>query len=378
MTIFLWLLLYTSAVSLYGSFVYRNRSAHIKSTYTRTMEYKNISLFMAIMTFAFLIVIVGCRSYYNDTVSYKVVFDRAITGDLSQVHEYWLRDDKAKYFYILQCFFKRFISKDYTVWFFALGIFEIGAVIKFFYKFSDSYFWSSYLYITSATFTWLMSGVRQYFAVCIVLYGVDLLFERKTVKFIILVLFASLFHFSALIWIPIYFICVVKPWSWRIYVFVVAVFLILFSLDNFTNILNELLEDTNYSNITDNFSTENGMGAIRMLVSAVPCALAFICKRKIEDENNQIINISVNISVVILCINMVATVTSGITIGRLPGYFMTFNLILIPFILNKGFSHIIRPFLKIGCASLYFLYFYYNFFVLSSNLYGSELLNILY
>lgn len=377
MTVYWWIFAYTSVVSLFGTIVKKiskNKLLNDKCY----LDNKSINLFFAILTFALLVFFVGSRNEFNDTYYYRDIFQNYITGDLSQIKDLWEEDSKSKYFLIVQSLFKHFVSKEYNVWFFALAIFQIGAVIKLYYKYSVDYFMSAYLFISSVSFVWMMGGIRQFLAVCIVLYGIDYLIERKTIKFLILVLIASLFHISAIIWIPIYFICTSKPWSWKIAVFIIGIVLMLFSIDTFTTILDDVLEETDYSGITSNFDSENGVNGIRVLVTCVPWILALMCKRQIDEDNNQVINICVNLSVVSSAIYLLGMFTSGIIVGRLPIYFMLTNYILIPWILNRYFTPSIRMVMKTACIVMYFLYFYYDMVIKGTGHYGSELLNIPY
>lgn len=373
MTVYWWILIYTTIISFVGSSITRTRQGN-----TNKNVNKSISLFMAILTFALLVYFVGFRSEFNDTYYYRQVYNGYITGDLSQIKDIWAEDSKSKYFNILQCLFKRFISKDYTVWFFFLAIFQIGAVIKLFYKYSCNYAMSSYLFITSTSFVWMMGGIRQFFAVCIVLYGFNYLIERKMIKFISLVLIASLFHVSALIWIPVYFICTSKPWGWRIILFVLGAITIIFSLDAFTNVLDNILADTNYEGLTNHFGSDDGVNPIRVLVSSVPWIIALLFRRRIEEENNLFLNISVNLSLISSAIYFIGMFTSGIIIGRLPMYFMLSNYILLPWLLDVMFKQPTKSIVKFACIVLYFAYFYYDMVIGGTGHYGSEVLGIAY
>lgn len=377
MTVYWWIFLYTSILSLFGTNIAK-KNRNISLNDYKLENDKSISLFFAILTFMLLIFFIGCRSEFNDTYYYRDIFKNYITGDLSQIKSIWKEDSKSKYFLILQCFFKCFVSKEYNIWFFALAIFSMGAVIKLYYNHSNDYFMSAYLFIASTSFLWLMSGARQFFAVSIILYGIDYVAERKTFKFLALVLIASLFHISALVWIPIYFICTSKPWSFKMMAFIACVLIMLFYVDTFTNLLDEVLEETDYADLTSNFNRSNGVNGIRVLVTCVPWVLALICRKQIESENNTFLNICVNLSVVSTSIYLIAMFTNGITIGRLPMYFMLINYILIPWIINKYFAKTDKALIKLACIIMYFLYFYYDMVIKGTGHYGSEWLNIPY
>lgn len=366
---------YTSVVSLFGMQISeKNKFKNQKNA----NDSNNISLFFAILSFLLLIFFVGCRSEFNDTYYYRDVYEYYITGNFSQIKSILESNSKSKCFLLLQCLFKLLISKKYVVWFFALAIFQMGAIIKLYYKYSVDYFLTAYLFIASGSFTWLMSGIRQFLAVAIVLYGFDYILERKTKKFIFLVIIASLFHISAIIWLPVYFICTIKPWSSKMIMLTLGAVILILLLDKFTNVFEDVLADTNYSGITESFGNGNGVSAIRVIVTCVPWVLALVCKRQIESENNKFLNVCVNLSFISSAIYFIGMFTSGIIVGRIPMYFMLVNYLIIPWIINKYFSRSSCLMLKLTCCFMYFLYFYYDMVIKGTGRYGSELLNIPY
>ncbi len=53
-------------------------------------------------------------------------------------------------------------------------------------------------------FSFALSGVRQTLSMCIVLFAFDFLERKKIIRFVLVVLFASLFHASAMFFLPAY------------------------------------------------------------------------------------------------------------------------------------------------------------------------------
>ena len=84
-----------------------------------------------------------------------------------------------------------------------LTIIPVG---RFIYKYSKMPFLSFALYISFNFYSFVFSGLRQGIAYGIVLISYDFIVNRKLSKFIICILFASLFHRSALIFLPAYFL----------------------------------------------------------------------------------------------------------------------------------------------------------------------------
>jgi hypothetical protein len=64
--------------------------------------------------------------------------------------------------------------------------------------------------ITNGIFFWTLSGLRQSLAVVIFFYAIRFIIEKKPLQYAIYILVASLFHVSALIMLPVYFLRIVK------------------------------------------------------------------------------------------------------------------------------------------------------------------------
>jgi len=63
-----------------------------------------------------------------------------------------------------------------------------------------------YFLFTNEFFFWSMNGIRQFVAIGIFLYSIKYIIKRNLIVFILLIIFASLFHISILFVAPLYFI----------------------------------------------------------------------------------------------------------------------------------------------------------------------------
>ena len=86
-------------------------------------------------------------------------------------------------------------------------------IVSVLYKYSRMLEVSLFLYIASGAFIVSMNGLRQYLAASIVFAGTKFLLEGRWKPYMLLVVFASFFHQSALIMIPIYFVARRKAWT---------------------------------------------------------------------------------------------------------------------------------------------------------------------
>ncbi len=106
------------------------------------------------------------------------------------------------------------IARDisfYQFYFIITSFFTLYLISTTVKKYSDNYFLSILIFITIPIF-YLMSFsiIRQFLAIAIVFYAIRFIINRNLFKFIIFVLIASLFHYSALISLPMYFLYRVK------------------------------------------------------------------------------------------------------------------------------------------------------------------------
>lgn len=341
---------------------------------------KPISLFFALVTFALLVYFVGMRTEYADTYNYINSFNKLSTDvSLSNIKAMYEETDTGIGFIVIEMLFKRYISTDFTTWFLVLAAFQAGAFVKLSYRYSVDYLLSAFLFIASTEFTWMMNGIRQYTAVCLIAYFFDLVVKRKLIPFVLVVAVAYFIHASAIVWLPVYFIVKYKPFSKQIWLFVFLTLMVVFFIDSFTNLLDSTLEGTEYAG-TGNMLTsyDDGVSPIRVLVSAVAPGIALWRWKYIKEKTPFAIDIMINVSTASTGMYLLGMVTSGIMVGRIPGYFKMFDIILIPWLLKNAFGKKDGMLIKAACYLLYFVYFYYVMVIQGFGYYISEKLNLFY
>lgn len=374
-----------SAISFVGVSIKNNSNRSVYNTNIASEYYtKSIGLSMAILTFSLLCFFVVVRSFYGDTSMYMVEYDKYTPVEFEGIKEFLNNPDiKGKLYLLIRCIIKSIFGDSYIPYFFIIAVFQYGAIIKLFYNYSCNYFMTSFLFIASSYFVWSMNGIRQFTAICLIFYFFDYVVEKKAINFFVVVLIASLIHATALIWIPVYFVVNFKPWGKGVWFFIAVIFLILLRIDNFFKVLDITLENTTYEGYGERImdarinGTDDGVNFVRVLIAAVPLALSFIARKKMNNAPRYI-NIFVNISLITTCIYLVGVFSSGILVGRLPAYFSVFNYLLIPWLLKYKYSARISFLITLSCYVLYFLYFYYDMVINGTGYYCSDLLNIYY
>lgn len=317
-----------------------------------------VPMFTAIIVFSYIIFWIGVRSGVADTATYIAMF-KACPKRLSYISEILASDSKARGFDIFQLVFKCIISKDYHAWLMTIAVLSGVPIMLVLRKRSCNFFYSCFLFMVMQHFTWMLNGIRQFLVVAILFLLSDWILEKKTIPFILAVLLLSTVHFTALIMIPMYFIVTEKPFGKKVILFCIVLLICIVFIEPFVATLEESLSETAYAGYTKQFAQDDGVNPLRVLVMLVPPAIAFVGRKRIRNLNDSYINICINMSVVSAGLYLLGVFTSGILIGRLPIYFELYNLILLPYLIEKCFTpkstKILYILAAMGYGAFYFL-----------------------
>ena len=113
-----------------------------------------------------------------------------------------------------------------------------------------------------------------------------------------------------------------------------------------------------------------------MVIAMIPCVIAYMTRYAIEDENNKLINFSINMSVINFCLYIIATFSSGMVVGRLTTYFDIYNLILLPWLMHHAFTERSRKMVILLCMAFYLIVFYFQMVITWGMRYESDILKI--
>lgn len=327
-----------------------------------------------LLLFGVMIFFCGLRSAVGDTETYIQMFDQW-PSHISQASQATGIDEKG--FLYLTILYKQLISTDFHGWFFIIalisGLFMMAALLKY----SSSFGFSCFLFIATAMFTYLINGMRQFICIAILFFFSSLITERKFFKYFILVALLSTIHTSAWILLIFYFLGRIKPWSGQMIVLLVGVMAIGVVMVYKPTLVETLLGESEYSNYSD-LLTGGGVGGsvFRLAVAFVPVAISFFARRVIEEINSPIINLSIIMSVTNFGLYFIATLTSGMAVGRLAVYFDIYNVLLLPWLLKYTFTEESRKIMTALCVFFYILFFYYQMVITWHLNYVSDILHL--
>ncbi len=328
----------------------------------------------ATVMFGILTFFCGLRSGIADTGIYIHLFKNYPIGLDNIV---WENVDKDKGFYFLSVLYKTYVSDDYHGWLFIITLVSAIAVATAFKRYASEFGFSCFLFIGTTMFTYLVNGVRQFICVSILFALSYCLMERRFWRYLIWVLLLSTIHNSAIIMIPVYFLVKAKPWNIQTLLIVIGAAVLGTQFDRFFPMLETVLEETSYANYTEVIQEGVGSSIFRLLIAAVPVVLSFLCRWQIRTTGDTLIPIATNMSIINFALYIIATFTSGMTVGRLTTYFDIYNLILLPWLINRVAKGQMRDLIKICAVLCYILFFYYQMVVTWGSLpYESDILNL--
>ena len=337
---------------------------------------KKVPIAYAIIIFGYYIFWIGMRKYIADTTQYIYSFN-AIPNDFSEAWGEIDWDGKSPGFEVFNVFFKCFISDNYTWWLMTIAIVCGVCVMITLRRYSCDFFFSSFLFISMLVFVWMMNGMRQFICVSILFAFCDLIKNKKSVKFILLVLLLSTIHSTVIIMIPIYFLATSKPWSKMTVLFIIGIVLICIFSEPFFKGVDTVLSGTEYAGEINRFNEDDGVNPLRVVFSAMFPIIAYWKRNILKDyyEKIPMLPVCINMSLATAALDLVGMFTSGILIGRMPIYCELFDLILIPYLLRLGFTKEEQSIVKPVLIIILVLFFY---LLWNGNVYHSEMTGTVY
>lgn len=311
---------------------------------------------------ATLVLVSGLRSNIGDTFFY--------------VHSYNINDFTWEYilsekdigFGMLQMILKNFVSEDPQIMIFTAALITNLLIVIVLYKYSRMIDLSLFVYITGGLFLVSMNGIRQVLAAAIAFVAIKYLIKGNLLKYMLIVILASLFHQSALILIPIYFLVRFKAWSKATVALIILSVVIVIGFDQFSALLFSALEGTQYGHYKD--FAEGGANFLRVAVTAVPIMIAYLGRDKLKEifpNSDYIVNMAV-LGFVFMMIS-----TQNWIFARFSIYFELYQIILISWAV-KLFRQKDEKFIYYGIVVCYLAYYYYESVMTLDILYRSNYL----
>ena len=317
----------------------------------------------AIIAFLPVLYLVAFTQPRSDTVLYLNVYRNMPTS-----WEYILSDiatsESGQGFKVFEWVIKNVSKGNETIFRVVLALLHSIPVLYVFRKYSTDYILSLYLFVaTGCHIAWMMNGLRQFLAVSIIMAATPLMLKKKYIPLVVVVLLATTVHSSAILMLLVVFIVQGKPWNARTmgFIFVAIVMMYIFSQN--AQLMDSMLENTEYAGVMATAAEmgDDGTNPIRVFINSIPVLLAFLGRRRIAKDNNPVVNLCVNMSVITTGLYLVSMVTSGVMVGRLPIYTSLYSHVLMPYLIRRIFKTDSARLVIGAMIILYFAYYLYAY-----------------
>lgn len=328
----------------------------ISQTGTAEKRYYNpILVFLYICPLTY---VAACRYRFWDTGDYRLMYEAIGTSVGNVFNNTVSHVEKG---YLLFTVFLNRISSDSQILIIVSSIFILFSIIYFIYKESRNLPLSLVVFSSQIWMT-TMNGLRQYMVVAALLlvwrkWSNNEKCRRNDLFFVIVIVLMSTFHRSVLICIPIFFCARGKLFNKKVLMCMIIAIIMTLVSPVYKLIFKFLLTGTEYVHFVDTNAT---MGSARFLISCLPIIVIFINhkihKKNGEDQTKKIIWI-MNLSCINFAFNILAL--KMVYFARIGMYFSIFDLIIIPYCIDRCFTKKSRILIKISLA-IFYLYFFYK------------------
>lgn len=359
MSQYLFILLYLAAMFLLKK---RTTAGIEKNEYVLGRESSRTSPLFAVVIFLPILIMATCRGSIGDTPSYVRMF-KGLPNTFSALAELLPTVTKDRGFTALSGVIKCIFGENDAVYLFVLAFLQSAALVAVYRKYSEDYLFSVFLFVASTDYlSWMFNGLRQFTAVTLIFAATTLMLKKRWILTAVLILLASTIHQSALIMFALVFIAQGKAWNRRTVLFLTAALIAVVYVDSFTELLDGMMKDTQYSNVVSDWTLweDDGTNVFRVLVYAVPTVLSLVGIRYIRAADDPVINFCTNMSIVSTGIYIISMFTSGIFIGRLPIYASLYNYILLPWELGHMFTKKSARLMKAATVAAYVAFYWYQ------------------
>ncbi|MBO5321617.1 MAG: EpsG family protein [Clostridia bacterium] len=261
-----------SALALYSNYVATETGQLIKNNHVTKLFLLTITLI--------LVSISGFRYYVGTDFGAYYRFADSYSKDWLST----LKNLDEPGFPILTAIITPFTT-DGAVFIFITSAFTVASILAITFKYTDTYLFSTLLFLFVGIWHGSFNGVRQFFAAAIICLGHRFIFDKKLLKYMLCVFIAFLFHKSAIIMIVPYFILRGKINLKNIAILIGFSILLLYNYELIFSFIGGLKEEEII--IQEGSYYLRQVNILRVLVSMMPAIFCFFVYTKSEKTPEQ-------------------------------------------------------------------------------------------
>jgi len=297
----------------------------------------------------------GLRTSFNDTATYMRNFTELNTS-LSSVN-FDISENPG--FTLLQIFVKRFIS-DNPQWLILIcATITVYLNMQFIKEYSVNVGASVFLFMTSGVYIFAFSGMKQALATALMTLAFTFAMEKKWVRFYIILIVATSIHAFTFVFVvtPLFVKSAWGKWSYAVLFGSIGAGVLFNSfIGVFLSVLGSI--DDYY---TEEVLSGEGSNLLRVLVFFVPVALSWICRSYIKRQNDRMLNLCCNFSIIGFAFMFISLFGNPILFGRMGNYFLPFSLVTVCYMVFRCTKKTNRLIVTIIMSLGYLVYFWYSF-----------------
>lgn len=311
------------------------------------VKHTNNTKYLFVLLSLVLILVAGLR--YRVGTDYPAYYK----GFLSYAEDFWnsLKDlDEPGY--RLLCYILAFFTKEPAVSIFFASLVTLGISLTVIYKHTDKILLAILFFVFLGCWHNSFNAVRQSMAATVAFCGFQFARDKKFVKYLLIILIAFLFHRSAIIMLPLYFLINNNIKIKNILLLIAATVVVLLSYEYIMPMIGALTEQV-YSD--ENMYIWGSVNILRILVACAP-AIMFIILRlgKVDSqEEKQYINMLIFHAV------LMSMSSQSAYLARSGLYSSFYCAIAIPEMLKK-ISKQNRAFVTLFMLIMYFAFWLYE------------------
>lgn len=305
------------------------------------------TMFYVILWGIILISVCGLRrvDIGRDTAMYQLIYRQIQSSEIWNARTLMYSSHEYGFYFLMYLVSRLF---DYQVFLYLGAIISIAPVMYVIYKYSDNKPMSLVLYMCFSFYTFCFSGQRQAMALGVLMIAYCFLREKKLKYYILFVILAVLFHTSAILFLPIYWIDKIQYNKKT-----VSIFLLLM-------VGSYLLRNQLWSVATlfarQQYTANDAGGLLMYLFMILTVVLGLIYRKYFTGKRNEN-KVYLYLQVLAACLWPIASVNSALS--RMYMYYQVFLILYVPALLKSiGNRHQFeRLIVKYGyyAVALYFL-----------------------
>ena len=270
-------------------------------------------------------IIQGLRSVYIGGVDthlvYQAGFERAIVTPFNRISIVFKKD--ILFYYLTKLF--TYICTDFHVYVFVVSSLVLGSFAVFVYRHSDYTVFTYIIYYALGYYSVGFQMMRHVMALSVLLFAYDYLLDRKLIRFLAVVLFASCFHSSALIFLIAYPLSKMKI-NYKQWIGVAGIIIMaMFAKSRIVMLVNMIIEGMDRYSVYSMTRSQLSMTGAFILLCIYAVSFVFSYPKYKEDEK---LTLYLNMSVIsIVFMSMVVVVGE---FHRISMFFGVYNTVLLP------------------------------------------------